>query len=289
MKVNSHDTGAYRVGLLYKDLPELDSPLFLQKLKEEMEEVEIINYQAAPQFSLNVSYPLLKERQADSNWHTILRNPLSHLIFASSKLPNAADLEGALNQTFDWPEAKSAVDGCTSTIWLSDFLSNGFHWHLRLGAFHIALNTLLELAPCEAIFWEPCQRVVDPQAYHLSQTPGETFDPLFAAYNVRLFHISSSNKQEALMDTLGLSYFELPDLQCHFHSLDLNNVAGKLYSLARYLFDQGPIFEDGNKISFSENEHWTCQHEEALIRPERIVLDLNPGPPYAAGAYAEES
>ena len=28
---------------------------------------------------------------------------------------------------------------------------------------------------------------------------------------------------------------------------------------------------------------WRCQHEESLLKPTRVVLDIDPGPPHAAG------
>ena len=45
--------------------------------------------------------------------------------------------------------------------------------------------------------------------------------------NVRVFKVGD-NPGEMLMDTLGLAAIGLPDLQCHFRDLDLNEVADLL-------------------------------------------------------------
>ena len=89
------------------------------------------------------------------------------------------------------------------------------------------------------------------------------------------------------MDTLGLHVLRLPDLQCHFRNIDESRMAGVLYNLAAYIVDAGDIIGDGNTISGVEGtEHWRCQHEMSLIGPERLVLDIHPGKPFAAGTSA---
>ncbi len=86
------------------------------------------------------------------------------------------------------------------------------------------------------------------------------------------------------MDTRGLSEIGLHDLQCHFHDLDPNDVSGVLFNTAVYIFENGPVIESGNTVAgFKRGSKWACQFENALVPPEREVLDLNPGAPFAAG------
>lgn len=41
---------------------------------------------------------------------------------------------------------------------------------------------------------------------------------------------------------------------------------------------------DGNTISgVRGDEHWRCRHGPALVGPDRLVIDIDPGAPYAAG------
>jgi hypothetical protein len=87
-----------------------------------------------------------------------------------------------------------------------------------------------------------------------------------------------------IMDTLGLAALGLPDLQCHFRTLVPGEVAAVLHNTAYYLFEHGDVIDDGHTVAGIEPEsRWTCQHEKSLLKPSRIVLDLNPGPPFAAG------
>jgi hypothetical protein len=86
------------------------------------------------------------------------------------------------------------------------------------------------------------------------------------------------------MDTLGLGALGLPDLQCRFCLLEPRAVARALYNTAWYLFTEGDVIQDGHTVEGgAPGSRWRCRHEDSLVGPERVVLDLNPGPPYAAG------
>ncbi len=51
-----------------------------------------------------------------------------------------------------------------------------------------------------------------------------------------------------------------------------------------YLFRQGDIINDGETVEGVERgQKWVCRHEQALVPPEREVLDINPGKSFAAG------
>ena len=129
----------------------------------------------------------------------------------------------------------------------------------------------------------PTEQIIDPKEYRYHfDNPGY---PRFSlgALNVRLFNIQGA-PDDRVMDTLGLAALGLPDLQCHFRDLECNDVASLLRNLGLYLFEHGDIIEDGHTVSgIPATEKWRCQHEMALIGPERIVLDIDPGPAFAAG------
>ena len=81
------------------------------------------------------------------------------------------------------------------------------------------------------------------------------------------------------MGALGLT-----DLQNHYHNLVPGEVAAMMYNIAAYLLENGDIIEDGNTVQgLKPEDDWHCRHEMSLIPPERPVLDINPGPPFAAG------
>ena len=89
------------------------------------------------------------------------------------------------------------------------------------------------------------------------------------------------------MDTRGLAPFDLPDLQVHFRDLEPARLAGLLYATAGYLLEEGDVIVDGNTISGPDgDEHWRCQHEDALVPPVRTGPRHRPGRPVRGGRRA---
>ncbi len=105
----------------------------------------------------------------------------------------------------------------------------------------------------------------------------------YGFFNVRLFRISNSD-DDSLMDTRGLGIFGVPDLQCHFRGLDPGEIARLLYNTGTYVMHEGDVIDDGHTVpGIQEGSRWRCQHEQAMVGPERKVLDICPEAPYAAG------
>jgi Domain of unknown function (DUF4261) len=103
------------------------------------------------------------------------------------------------------------------------------------------------------------------------------------ALNVRLFDVQD-RPGEIVMDTRGLAEFMLPDLQVHFRELEPTAIARALYRSALYVWGEGDVIEDGSTIEgLLPSDRWRCRHERALVAPDRMVLDLEPSPPFAAG------
>jgi Domain of unknown function (DUF4261) len=98
------------------------------------------------------------------------------------------------------------------------------------------------------------------------------------------FYTISNSPGDMVMDTLGLAALGLPDLQCHFRGLEPGRVMALLSNAGYYVYERGDVIEVGHTIEGLEpGSRWRCRHEGSLLPPSRAVLDLNPGPPYAAG------
>ena len=208
---------------------------------------------------------------------------------ASADKPVAAKAIGpALDQSWGFDQqSRAEVARCTGNVVVTDFMSSGLEYRERLDLFHRALRAVLEVVPCAAIHWQRSQRVVAAAGWVEAFDSSNPAQLLAAgAVNVRLFKVEGEDRApgETLMDTLGLGALGLPDLQCHFARLDPSDVARVLYNTAVYIFDNGDVIHDGNTAQgIGAEDRWRCQHEDALAGPERVVLDMNPGPPYAAG------
>lgn len=217
--------------------------------------------------------------------------PAQTLVAAADKTPTQDVLESALQQSWEFPEARSAVQRCSTSVLVADVMSATLEYRTRLMLFQDCLRGVLDAVACAAIHWRPSGRIVDPATWNKEYDSKDPAQRFFAgAVNVRLFNIQSSSGTstgEIVMDTLGLAALGVVDLQCHFQGLDPSQVARLLYNTAWYLFCEGDVIADGHTVEgVRRGSKWRCQHERALIGPERVVLDLNPGPEHATGSRA---
>lgn len=209
--------------------------------------------------------------------------PAQLAIMITDKRVEIEKLEMSFYQSWRWRDARQAVGKATYTIFITDMMSSNLNYQTRLALFQKGLYSILEVTPCLAINWHLSQQIINPEQYLENKPENENYNLLFGALNVRLFNIEGSDN-ETLMDTLGLGALGLPDLQCHFKNLDVNNIANILYAYGDYIFNNGDIINDGETIQgISINEKWKCQHEISMLEPKRVVIDINPGEKFAGG------
>lgn len=196
--------------------------------------------------------------------------------------PDVARLEKALQQTWDWDEARNVVASAKHMLLANDFVAAGLEPKLRNKQFRGFIRAIQEVAPCNALHWINTQLIVHPGRFVFQQAEIGA-GPLYGSINVRFFNIQGTNG-DMLMDTLGLGVLGLPELQCHFRDLQPTDVGRVLYNVAYYVFQRGDVIKNGETVpGVLDNDNWRCQHEMALVGPERVVLDVDPGGQYAAG------
>lgn len=268
----------YGVELLYIKPPQIDKGALLERLRKYCGNVEPLGLDEGSHLLAFVHLDHVVQ-------YTDRAAPPQALLFPSDtgKTPDLGHFEEALQQTWDWPGAREAVEQCRATLLVTDMMAGGLEYKTRLALFHGVVTAAVELTSPTAIHWQPSQRLVDPQEY-LRARHSDSPDPVYPAVNVRFFNVQDRAPGEGLMDTMGLFALGLADVQCHFVGLEPNDVANVVGNTAYYLFDSGDVIEDGHTVrGIQPQEKWRCQHEDALAPPERVVLDLNPGSPYAAG------
>ncbi|MBN1217047.1 MAG: DUF4261 domain-containing protein [Candidatus Lokiarchaeota archaeon] len=189
-----------------------------------------------------------------------------------------------INHTkFLWPEVKEIIKIAIGKIIISDLLFNYLDYKIRFNLFREVLLSITGLIPCLAIHWKGSQKLTNPYFEKIisPSTKKQRLNLLDLAVNVRMF--KKEKNGDIIMDTVGLSNFGLPDLQCHYKNLPPKDIAQILYSSAEYIYLNGDVIKDGDTIQgISENDHWICQHEIAIVNPNRIVLDINPGTEFSS-------
>ena len=180
-----------------------------------------------------------------------------------------------LSQSWAFEGKEDAAQRATTTLLVAEMLGRGAPPEDRVTAFKASLEAVVEQTRPLAIWSAGAAELVAPERV------GE--HPLACLVNVRLFRVEG-DEGACVMDTLGLDALGLPDFQLHFRELDPSVMAGHLRNLAAYAFEHGKEIRSGHTISGPDGEgRWRLQLEDSLVAPDRPVLDIDPGPPYAAG------
>ena len=206
--------------------------------------------------------------------------PCEVAIILADRAVEHGEYADALQQTWDWPEKEAALAQCRHSVLVSEFLGRGLPAEDRMEILQAVMHVLIENGGIAAISQTNAGYLINPQRYTESHARGYVY---YGLLNIRFFNISNQ-PGDMLMDSLGLSAFGVPDVQCHFRAIDPAEMSAYLYNTAVYLLQHGDVIADGHTLSsIDEHSQWPCQHEDALIAPERVVLDVNPGAGFAAG------
>jgi hypothetical protein len=202
--------------------------------------------------------------------------PLVTVVMPSSRPGESGKQRPDVGQTWDWKGAEDAVARAEVGVLVTELLVAGWSPQDRVNALTRVLEAVARWSAPVAVWWPHSQKVSDPETL-AADDPG-------GAVNVRFFTVAGDDGA-LVLDTLGLHVFGLPDLQCHFRDRDPGEIAGLLYATALYVFDAGDVIADGNTISGLDGQgRYVCRRETSLLEPTRLVLDVDLGDPYAAGA-----
>ena len=256
----------------YPQAPELNAAAWQQHLQAQLGTVDIV--------SANPSLILLALRDFCVDYEDAQGVPAQITIMLPDKQGfDLADYQAQLQQSWDWQDAADTLAQCRYTVAITELFARGLSIAERATVFRAVINTLIELTQPAAFCPAQVGCFFNPQTWQAHQQNGHWH---YGFINVRFFNIENSDDGAILMDSQGAGVFGVPDVQCHFKGeLDPNEVAHFLFNTAIYLMEQGDVIEDGHTIG---EDYWSCRHEDALIAPERLVLDIRPNE-FAAGSY----
>jgi hypothetical protein len=248
---------ALAVELLYASRPELDARAIAEAVQRTLPKTAVIAEEPGILLA-HEDYPVEFEEGTKAVLTMIVH-------------PDEREGVGEIGLTQSWrfKDAADAVNDSGTTLLIAEMIGAGRPAKDRVKAFLTTVRAVIEHAPPNAIHSPAAQEVIGPE--HLDD------HPLAGLVNVRLFQVSD-DEGVMLMDTLGLHALGLADFQMHFRDLDESKIGAFLFDLAAYSIDHS--FENGDTVG---EDTWKVQYEEAMAEPRRIVLDVDPGAPYAAG------
>ncbi|QOS80373.1 DUF4261 domain-containing protein [Paenibacillus sp. JNUCC31] len=262
-KIENHKGATYSVELLFEEVPLFHIEKIMMdlsqnyKLNNDNDNADVVIFNFS-EYQTEIQEGLILNAQCILNTKYI--NVDQKKITLSSQ------------QTWDFVELNDVVSKVKYSCTLSDVFASGLAYQRRFELFNNVLATILKYSNCVAINWIYSQKISDPKSYIKRFEKGEHLN---GGLNVRFFKLDQTN-EEMVMDTVGLSCFGLPDLQCRFKNITPSNIAGLLYGYGNYIFENGDIFVDGDSIEgINESQKWICQHEMSLLSPRRVVLNIS--------------
>ena len=179
------------------------------------------------------------------------------------------------------------LDQCKYCVFANDMLTGALDPLERADFDMDYLEALLELFPtCEAVYsLNTGKLILADTVRNRTYTGLDRF--IHYIVNVRFFNIQGTD--DALVDTLGMTLLYLEDLQYHYHGMDPNWVVRHAYSIASYCLANRRPIKDGDTVdgvsadgNLDQSIQWKCRYEDAMVKPNRPVLDVHTGQ-YAAG------
>lgn len=264
--MSSEYAGVYFIKLLFSTSFIIDHEIIFKKLMEKFQLVNVI--MQSPSLS---SYALMDHMVAYKDGE---QAPSQLIINDVVPFERSSISAMTIQQCWTSNDTELLIDKCKYELMVSDFMAGGLPPLERYQILAEFVDVLLSLFPqCVAMYWPHAEKII-PSSYYINS---EWNDPMLhfldGGLNVRLFNIQDS--EDKIVDTTGLSALGLPDLQAHFHALDLNFVISFMNNYAAYLYMNGDVIHDGETIDgINPEDKWTCQHEDSLVEPNRIVLDI---------------
>lgn len=201
------------------------------------------------------------------------------VVTAEPEIHPSTALASASRQSWSWPEGVAVAAAATHAITLRDLRPGSIAPRARIEAINTAVAAILDLLPVAAIHWIPTEQVVDPDGFRRAfEIEGSR--TAFGAINVRMFRIdqyedgSAIDEPETIMDTLGLAALGLEDFQLHFRDLEPALAGDFLYRLALTSWNENLRIAPGHPVEGIDGARWSIELEEAIVPPERPVLDL---------------
>ena len=208
--------------------------------------------------------------------------PAQTAILSTDKPTEPEKYLDTIQQSWACEDAGERIQASQASRVVSEMMCRSLEPADRLKLFHGMLQAFVELTNPHAIVFSHSQQIIAPEAYLAACDKPPIHRP--GSLNVRFFRITNAGDDDMIMDTRGLEEIGLHDLQCHFRELDPNQVSRVLYNTAVYIAENGAVIEAGHTIAGTQpDSKWECQFEDSMLDPNRVILDLNPGPPFAAG------
>lgn len=265
--------GIFIIHLLMEEEIEIpEKALFIRVMQKHLGNIECFSYSnSVAGFSSN-QYKVHFEKED-------IKAPVQLMITCCNKIEEEIMDDVAKTQLWNCEKGLEILEQCPYQVVATDVLASGLEYKERAVMLVKYVEALVELYPsCKAVVFENSKKMLAREEI-LNCNLSIEYKFIYYAVNVRFFNIHDTN--DMLVDSLGMSTLFLPDIQCHFHSMNPNDIVNYAYDILYYIYDNNNPIKDGNTIVGLSNGvmnteiMWKLQYESSLIQPLREVVDIN--------------
>jgi hypothetical protein len=262
--------------LLFEHPPQVDAAVIEARVRSRLSQTRLVSGKGETLMFAHENHPVTYKGGAQV--------PAQFVIMTPGTPVDPQRLAPAIQQTWNWDAAEAQAARAKHYLIANELMAQMLDYRERFPLYANSLLGLVEATRPIAVYCHHAQHLLDPAAILRASGAEDPLAMFMCHLNVRLFRIENGAAGDTIMDTRGLAALGLPDVQMHFRGLDPGRVAALLYNYARYLYEHGDCINDGETIDgATPGTRWRCRHEMSLVPPERLVLDIDPGPPHAAG------
>jgi hypothetical protein len=231
----------------------------------------------------------LAEKPADAGPIRLRVGSITLELISEAKPMPAAEIDYAAAQSWEWPDALTAVTSHEAHVLLTTRTTMDTPRAEVVQLHRQAQAALAEFAPVVAVMWRAAGRLVpiSPSGDNAPEAcPDEA--PTTWCVNFRMFPPSEAKPNQYVSDSVGLHAFGLPDIQIATASEPDEAVSTVLYDLAVRFFAAGCEVADGCEMDFTGLGRWRATRCRAVFEPEREVIELARVEPAVAGEPPEQ-
>ena len=181
------------------------------------------------------------------------------------------DLELACLSAWYWPDAHEAIDKHTAhlVVVLPEPPQDPLERYILLTQITAALAQITDSV---AVFWPRSLLVHKPEDFINSARqmgPGQFPLELWVA-----FHGEIEEDQTLTLFTRGMAAFSLPEIEVYNTRQQPQFVYERVYNIAYYLLENGPVIHDGETVGMSQDEQYKVRIGPSRLEPRIRALQV---------------
>jgi hypothetical protein len=183
------------------------------------------------------------------------------------------DLEGPIAASSLWPEAAAELRGQRAHLVVTVFAKKGDPIELWMTMTRV-VAALATVPSVLGIFWVVAGLVHAPATFRaLARNMSRKQLPLFLWIGFRVGQNPDGSLYGFTTGLQALDHMELEVSQCNWTAAEL---VDRLFNVAHYLLDRGPVLLESQTIGLSANERIAIEHRPSLCGDGRAVIHLQP-------------